>query len=52
MLLVCLPCFQKSIKKQNACYVEFLGDGGTKAHKKLVEEEVYGTVPVEKLECV
>ena len=30
----------------------YLGDGGSKAYKKRVEEEVYGAVPVVKLECV
>ena len=47
-----LAIFQRSIEKHSARYVEFLGDGDSKAHKKLVEEEVYGEVPVEKLECV
>ena len=47
-----LAIFQRPIEKHNACYVEFLGDEDSKAHKKLVEEEVYGAVPVERLECV
>ena len=47
-----LAIFQRSIEKHSARYVEFLGDGDSKAHKKLVEEEVYGEVPVENLECV
>ena len=47
-----LSIFQRSIENHSARYVEFLGDGDSKAHKKLVEEAVYGAVPVEKLECV
>lgn len=33
-------------------YMEFLGDGDSKAHKLLVQEAVYGDVDIEKLECV
>ena len=47
-----LAIFQRSIEKHNAWYVEFVGDGDSKAHKNMVEEEIYGAVPVEKLECV
>ena len=47
-----LTIFERSIEKHSARYVEFLGDGDSKAHKKLVEEAVYGEVVVEKLECV
>jgi len=36
----------------NACYVEFLGDGDSKAHNLLVQENVYGDMEVAKLECV
>ena len=31
-----LAIFQRSIEKHNACYVEFLGDGDSNAHIKLV----------------
>ena len=34
------------------CYVEFLGDGESKAHSRLLEEAVCDGVQVEKLECV
>ena len=47
-----LAIIQRSIEKHNARYVEFLGDGDSKAHKNLVEKEIYGAVPVEKLDCV
>ena len=45
-----LTIFERSIEKHSACYAEFLGDGDSKAHKKL--EAVYGEVVVKKLECV
>ena len=44
--------FQRSVDKHSARYVEFLGDGDSKAHTRLVQEAVYGGVPVKKLECV
>ena len=47
-----LNIFQRSIEKHGFRYVEFLGDGDSKAHKKLVEEKVYGEIEVETLECV
>ena len=47
-----LSIFQRSIKKHDARYVGFLGDRDTKAHKTLIEEEVYEEVPQEKHECV
>lgn len=46
-----LTIFERSIEKHSARYEEFLGDGDSKAHKKLVEA-VYGEVVVEQLECV
>ena len=44
--------FQRSVNKHGFHYVEFLGDGDSKAHSGLVQEAVYEGVPVEKLECV
>ena len=48
----CLRIFQRSIDKYGARYVEFLGDGDSKAHKLLLEKEVYGDLMVKKLECI
>lgn len=47
-----LNIFQRSIEKYGIRYVEFLGDGDSKAHKLLLQEAVYGNVEVQKLECV
>ena len=47
-----LAIFQRSVEKHDARYVEFLGDGDSKAHNLLVQEAVYGDTEVEKLECV
>ena len=47
-----LYIFQKSVEQHGLHYLEFLGDGDSKAHKLLVEQAVYGDVQVEKLECV
>ena len=46
-----LPIFQRSVEHHNACYIEFLVDGDSKAHN-LVQENVYGDVAITKLECV
>ena len=47
-----LNIFQRSLEQYGLHYLEFLGDGDSKAHKLLVEEAVYGDVEVKKLECV
>lgn len=47
-----LNIFQRSVEQYGLRYLEFLGDGDSRAHKLLVEEAVYGDVEVEKLECV
>lgn len=47
-----LAIFQRSVEQHNARYVEFLGDGDSKAHNLLVQENVYGDIEVAKLECV
>ena len=39
-----LNIFQRSVEQYGLCYVEYLGDGVSKAHKLLVEEAVYGDV--------
>lgn len=43
---------QRSVEKHGFRYVEFLGDGDSKAHNSLAQEAVYGDITVEKLECV
>ncbi len=48
----CLSIFQRSKDLHSLRYLEFLGDGNSKAHKLLVENEVYGEQVVKKLECV
>lgn len=47
-----LNIFQRSIESHSMQYVEFLGDGDSKAHKLLAQQAVYGNVSIEKLECV
>ena len=47
-----LNIFQRSIENHGIRYVEFLGDGDSKAHKLLLQETVHGNVEVQKLECV
>ena len=47
-----LNIFQRSVEGHGMRFVEFLGDGDSKAHKLLVQEAVYGDVDIEKLECV
>ena len=50
---VCMvTIFQRSVEKHSFRYVEFLGDGDSKAHNSLSQETVYGDITVEKLECV
>lgn len=44
-----LNIFQRSLEQYGLHYLEFLGDGDSKAHKLLVEEAVYGDVEVENL---
>lgn len=44
---------QRSIPKRGVRYVKFLGDGDSKAHLAVVEDNPYGDdTPVEKLECI
>ena len=47
-----LNIFERSVEQYGLRYLEFLGDGDSKAHKLLVEQAVYGDVEVETLECV
>ena len=47
-----LNIFQWSVEGHGMRYVEFLGDGDSKAHKFSVQEAVYGDVDIEKPECV
>ena len=47
-----LAIFQRSVENYSAHYTEFLGDGGSKGHKLIVQEAVYGDKEVMKLECV
>ena len=47
-----LAIFQRSVELHNTRYVEFLGDGDSKAHNLLIQENVYGDVEISKLECV
>lgn len=44
-----LNIFQRSIENHSMRYVEFLGDGDSKAHKLLVQEAVYENITTEKL---
>lgn len=43
--------FQISVEEHNTHYVEFLGDGDSKAHNLLVQENVYGDVEILKFKC-
>ncbi|KAK7473611.1 hypothetical protein BaRGS_00035158 [Batillaria attramentaria] len=43
--------FQRS-EERGFRYTEMLGDGDTKPHAKLLEEDVYNGRPIEKIECV
>nr|KAG5694518.1 hypothetical protein BaRGS_030393 [Batillaria attramentaria] len=43
--------FQRS-EERGFRYTEMLGDGDTKTHAKLLEEDVYNGRPIEKIECV
>ena len=45
-----LAIYQRSVEDYSLRYTEFLGDGDSKAHKLIVEEEVYGDKAVTKLE--
>ena len=47
-----LAIFQRSVEQHNVHHVEFLGDGDSKAHNLLVQENVYGDIEIAKLECV
>lgn len=47
-----LSIFHRSQEKYNVQYTRYLGDGDTKAYKKVVESKPYGEVNIEKLECV
>ncbi len=48
----CLEIFERSIEKHSMRYTEFLGNGDSKAHNQLIQDNVHGEIPVEKLECV
>ena len=47
-----LAIFERSVQQHNTRYVEFLGDGDSKAHNLLIQENVYGEIDISKLECV
>jgi len=47
-----LAIYQHSVEDYSLQHTEFLGDGDSKAHKLIVEEEVFGDKAVTKLECV
>ncbi len=49
---VCFNIFNRSIEKHSVRYKEFLGDGDSKTHNELVQQDVYDGHIVEKLECV
>ncbi|XP_046850412.1 uncharacterized protein LOC124443906 [Xenia sp. Carnegie-2017] len=48
----CLQIFQRSVEQYALGYVDFLGDGDSKAYNEIKEASVYGEKPVTKLECV
>ena len=48
----CVRIFKRSVEKHGLKYVEFLGDGDSKAYSRLEEEQVYGDTKVTKLECI
>ena len=48
----CLQIFQRSVEQYALRYVDFLGDGDSKAYNEIKEASVYGEKPVTKLECV
>ena len=48
----CVRNFQRSVEQYSLRYVEFLGDGDSKAYNEITEALVYGEKPVTKLECV
>ena len=43
-----LAIFERSLQQHNTRYVEFLGDGDSKAHNLLIQENVYGDVDISK----
>jgi len=47
-----LAIFQRSGQQHNTRYIEFLGDGASKAHNLLIQENVHGDVDISKLECL
>lgn len=44
--------FERSMKKYDVRYVNYLGDGDSKAFKRVVESKPYGDTEITKLECV
>ena len=48
----CVKIFERSVEKYSLRYVDFLGDGDSKAYNQLVESAVYGEKEINKLECV
>jgi hypothetical protein len=48
----CVRIFERSVEQHSLRYVEFLGDGDSKAYNEITESLVYGEKPVTKLECV
>ena len=48
----CVKVFGRSVEQYDLRYMEFLGDGDSKAYNELTEASVYGEKEVEKLECV
>ena len=48
----CVRIFERSVEQYDLRYMEFLGDGDSKAYNELTEASVYGEKVVAKLECV
>lgn len=44
--------FKRSQEERKVCYIEYLGDGDSKAYKCVVECQPYGEKEVRKIECV
>ena len=48
----CVAIFYRSVEQYGLRYIEFLGDGDSKAFNRVTEKEVYKDVKISKLECV
>ncbi|CAB4023629.1 Hypothetical predicted protein [Paramuricea clavata] len=48
----CVAIFYRSVEQYGLRYIEFLGDGDSKAFNRVTEKEVYKGVKISKLECV